>query len=367
MPPQRRVALFVDYENLHSALQKGASTSANPFGAAPRINFGALADAIEQRYGALNRGDFVVAANFTHYDQQKGGLNQLARLVNVDSFENRLARRQTQSTPGKKHVVKNFADMRLAFEIGQHAALDPADLYLLLTGDKAFAAVAHILLEQGHRVLFILPDLDNAALLIKENFEWVAFADLHPAETRSAPSPVTAPPEPNAPAPDELAGLMEAISAFRQTFSAPVPEAFVRAVLGPRADELLNKGTGRSKIDRWQDATGVACVSKRDERLVGKVVILPTRPELVSRANRLWAVARIAQAGLKDASRAQWRRELSAQANLSVAQAKAVLETLFELKILREGQLHTAHITLAQALEFVRRPQPGDSAPLATP
>lgn len=363
MPPKRRVALFVDYENLHSALQKRTASASNPYGLAPRINFGVLADNIEQRYGPLNRGDFVVVANFAHYDPQKGGLNQLARLVNVDSFENRLERRQVQASPGKRHVVGNYADMRLAFEIGQHAALNPADLYLLLTGDKAFAAVAHILLEQGHRVLFILPELDNAAMLIKDNFEWVAFADLH-----AAPAPAGAPTEGGAtapadpPPPDEVAPLLEAVSTFRQTFSAPVPEAFVRAVLGARADDLLNKANGRSKIDRWRDAAGVPCVSRREERLGGKVVVLPTRPELVSRANRLWAVARIAQAGLKEASRAQWRRALSTQADLSVNQAKTVLELLFELKILREGHLHTAYLTLPQALAFMHRPLPGEAA-----
>lgn len=355
-PPQCRVALFVDYENLHTALQKRTVSADSRFGLAPKIDFAALVEVLRQRYGQLSKGDFVVVANFTHYDPQKGGLNQLATLVNVDSFENRLARRQMQTTPGKKHVVDNFADMRLAFEIGQHAALRPADLYILLTGDKAFVAVAHILHDQGHRVLFIVPDPDNAALLIKDGFEWVAFAEVHPANHPAPVSETARPPALPTPTRDEVGPLLEAISAFRQTFTSPVPEAFVRAVLGEHAESALKKAFGQGKIDQWQDPNGVPCVSRREERLGGKVVIMASRADLVTRANHLWAVARIAQAKPKEASRAQWRRELSAQAQLSVSQTKAVLDTLFQLKVLRDGQLHTAFITLAQALAFVQHP-----------
>jgi len=161
MPKFQRVALFMDYENFHSTLQKRTSTLRHQYGFSPHLDFRQLVDFIEAHYGPLARRDFIAVANFTHYDRQKGGLNQVATLINVDSFEPRTVRRRKQKTAGgRKYVIPNYADMRLAYEVGRHVQYSPADLYILASGDKAFVAVAQALHEAGYPLYFLLADPD---------------------------------------------------------------------------------------------------------------------------------------------------------------------------------------------------------------
>ena len=84
-----RVAIFMDYENLISTLKHKSQKGNGDFGVSSPINFEAFANYISANFGSLEKSDFIVAANFAHYNQQLGGLNRIATLIDVDSFEAR--------------------------------------------------------------------------------------------------------------------------------------------------------------------------------------------------------------------------------------------------------------------------------------
>ena len=348
-----RVALFLDYENFHQSLKKRSQTASNVYGFTPQLDFEAMFDVINDLYGSLNPADFIVVANFTHYDSQKGGLDRVARLINVDSFETRLTRRETQNTPGKRHVIQNYADMRLAFEIGKHASHQHADLYILCTGDKAFGAVAEGLMERGHDVLFLLPDPGNAARLIKDHFEWVAYESLPIEQNITSQYTESESESPSKNDPTDV--LVNVVSRLRREFSVGVPLKIIQAMAGPSQSEtLLKMGQSAGVIDLWDSPEGVSCISLQSERLFGKVQPISTRADLVERAELLFAIAQIAEEGLADPTRAGWRRELRRRYQMSNRKAKALTTQLFDLEILQEGRLEKPRLSLEQVIEFLR-------------
>ncbi len=347
-----RVALFIDYENFYATLRRQHSVAPGAYGHVRDLDFEALVEVVTATYGPLRRDDFVVVANFTHFNPQKGGLSRMAQVIDVDSFEARSVRQVQQSSPGKKHVMRDYADMRLAFEIGQHAAHNPAPLYILCSGDKGFTAVGRALKAQGCEVLFLIPDPRRAAQLILDEFKWVAYNDLIALKKRAAPAP-----EPEArprTTSEPVDVLVNVITRVRETFSTPVPVCLIQALAGPRqAESLLNRAYGQGRVDLWTSPDGVACISRREERLFGKVVEQETRPAFVQRADMLLVVAEIGEAGLPDVSRAGWRRALKSRGGLSSKAAKRLLAQLLALGILREGELHKPKITVDAAIEFL--------------
>jgi len=365
MTTAHRAALFLDYENFYTALRQGLATAGLPYGAPPKINFENLARYVAEHFGPLAKEDFVVVANFAHYDPQKGGLNRIATLINADSFEDRRERQQTQNSPGKRHVVSNYTDMRLAFEIGQHAAARAADTYLIASGDSAFAAVGHALQAQGREVVFLLADPENAALLIKNSFKCIPLQTTRALET--AAPPVAAAPGAETPTPTPVADLCETINLLRRELTSAIPVGLVEAIFGVAARQLINQAQGQGKLDLWKDPAGVPCVSLPEDRLRGKVTPMPVRPALASRAALLQSLAGIAASGLDEPTEAQWRRALPRYTGLSVKAAKRLLDILFEMKILRYGALDRLHLPAPVALDFLQRsdvPEPPPRRPL---
>ena len=122
---QPRVALFLDFENLYATLKRRTKGPEHPYGLSPKLDFERLVAYIEEHYGTLAPEDFIVVANFSHYNPQIGGLNRVATVINAQSFMHPRVRRQRQRSPGKRWVIQNYADMRLAFELGRHVSTRP--------------------------------------------------------------------------------------------------------------------------------------------------------------------------------------------------------------------------------------------------
>ncbi len=356
MSDYERVALFMDYENFHATLQKRTRTLRHRFGFSPRVDFLQLVEFIERTYGALAREDFIAVANFTHYDPQKGGLNKVATIVPVDSFEPRSVRSREQASGGKKHVIKNYADLRLAYELGRHTRTRRADLYILASGDGGFAALGRALEEEGLPVLFLLADPDASAAVIKEGFPYFDFD-----RTQSLPEPAPpsrpSPQQPSPPPKDALQTLEKTLATLRRTLSAGVPLDLLMALLPPeRAEELIRKAEGQGLIDLWEaPESGLLCVSLRSERLFGKVKPIPVRGQVARRARQLYLISRI-PADLPTPSRAAWRRALKERLGLSNREAKALLQRLLDLGILRLSALRSLRLTLDTALLFLEHP-----------
>ncbi len=352
MPKYRRVALFLDYENLSSALQKRTRSTIHPYGYAPRLDFKALVEFIQFTYGALHKRDFIAVANFTHYDPQKGGLNQYATLVPVDSFDSRTTRQEQQTTPGKKHVVKDYADARLAYEIGQHSALHPADLYILGSNDKALVAVGRALIEAEIPVIFLLSNPDSAAVLIKENFDWIDFDHTQPADE---PAPIIEAPPPQAVDPAE--SLVQVISTLRQVLSSPIPLMLIEALYGTKdANNLLQRAISQGRIDLWQDAEGISYLTLRAERLHDVIVRQAVRGDILIGSRELQVVREIHSQGLAEATGAYWRRRLKETGRFSARQAKTLYTRLQACGILTPGRLDQPNLTPATALLFLQQP-----------
>lgn len=355
MKKYRRVAIFLDYENLHSALKKRSSTHEHRYGFSAKIDFSTFLDEVQARFGPVHHRDFVVVANFTHYDQQKGGLNQFAELVHVDSFDARAVRQDEQPSAGKKYVVQNFADMRLAFEVGKHAIGRPAELYLLVTGDKAFAAVGHALLERGIDVVFILPDPDQAGYILLEQFKYLDFDDLHPSRP-AEDSHVEAEDSPLLkPAPDVADLLAKTVSRLRRSLSTAIPTHLIAALIGPSvAGQVIQRAHSQGRIDLWTDPNGVECLSLRDERVYGKVVPQSIRKEIAERAWLLYHVAVIAESGKIDRSRAAWWRAIREESGYTVREAKQTIDDLLKAGILRIDHLDQTYMTMKNVLAFLQ-------------
>ncbi len=360
MPKFQRVALFMDYENFHATLQKRTSTLRHQYGFSPHLDFRQLVDFIEAHYGPLARRDFIAVANFTHYDRQKGGLNQVATLIHVDSFEPRTVRRREQKTAGgRKHVISNYADMRLAYEVGCHVQRSPAGLYILASGDKAFVAVAQALREAGYPVYFLLADSYSAAAAIKDSFDWFEFDRTQtppevPAPPQAAPQPSAAPPPPA----DEVDALCATLGTLRRELNTGIPVALLKALLPvERAEALIQKAHSQGRIDLWTaPESGVQCVSLREERLFDKVTPIPVRPEVARRAAQLYALQHIPVYSLQEPTRAAWKRAIKARLNLSNRETKALLQALFQYGLLQPARLERLHLSLESALRWLRQP-----------
>ena len=63
----------MDYENFFNSLKKQNKTFQNIYGFAPKLDFIHMVDYIERKIGTIAVEDFIVVANFSHYDGQKGG------------------------------------------------------------------------------------------------------------------------------------------------------------------------------------------------------------------------------------------------------------------------------------------------------
>ncbi len=340
-----RVALFLDFENFYTTLKRRNVGRGGPFGTSPHLDFEQLVAYIEENYGTLNPEDFIAVANFTHYNPQIGGLNRVARVIDAQSFLSRSARqRRFGRGKGKRFVIRDFADMRLAFEVGQHVATRPADIYMLGSGDEAFTAIGRTLQEMGFPVVFLVADPESEAVdhNIRAEFDLLDFA-----VTQRAPEPEPEPAE-EAPSPAAAADDVQTlVSALRREFSTAIPVALIEALLGPaQATEQLRKAQGEGLIDLWESPARVPCVSLQSERLFGKVQIMESRGDLVEAARVLQAVQRIAAQAPVGADRVYWRRALRDTLGLSNRQAKALLQRLLHLGVLRDGHMKHPRITL---------------------
>jgi hypothetical protein len=351
MPRYRRVALFLDYENLHNTLQKRTSTIEHRFGYSPHLDFKQLVAYIEAEYGPLHKRDFIVVANFTHYDEQKGGLNQVATLIHADSFESRAFRQEHQPAPGKKYVVRNFADTRLAYEIGHHIALRPADLYLIGSNDAALAAVGQALIQAEIPVVFLLPEPDKAAIILKENFDYFAFDSTQALNEPEPETKTDTPPRTEIDPAEELASI---ISELRQSLSTPVPISLIEVLYGSEQGlKLLERAQSQGLVDLWQDENGVSCVTRRTERLFDVIQKYPVRAGVTTRAQLLLSVRRIAERGLLDPTGATWRRSLKDEARISSNESKMLFNQLLNAKILRVGFMSQPVLNLETINRFM--------------
>ncbi len=339
-----RVALFLDFENFYTTLKRRTIGQRGPFGASPHLDFEQLVAYIEKNYGNLAPQDFIVVANFTHYNPQIGGLNRVATIIDAQSFQSRRARQHRFGYgKGKKFVIRNYADMRLAFEVGRHVETRPADIYMLGSGDEAFTAIGRTLRGMGFPVVFLVADPDSPSVdfNIREEFDLLDFA-----VTQREPEPEP-PPAEIASRLDEEEALVALIGDLRREFSTAIPVALIEAILGPtKAQEALRKAQGRGQIDLWESPSGVLCVSLQSERLFGKVQVMESRANLVAAAQVLVAVHRIAQTAPPHADRPYWRRALKQALGLSNRQAKMLLQTLLQLGVLADGRMTQPHVTL---------------------
>jgi len=340
-----RVALFLDFENFYTTLKRRTVGRRGPFGASPHLDFEQLVAYIEENYGELAPQDFIVVANFTHYNPQIGGLNRVATVIDAQSFQSRQARQHRFGHgKGKKFVIRNYADMRLAFEVGRHVATRPADIYMLGSGDEAFTAIGRTLREMGFPVVFLVADPDSPSVdfNIRAEFDLLDFA-----VTQREPEP-----EPE-PAPDESASLEQGetlvtlLGDLRRELSTAIPVALLEAILGPaEAQEALRKAQGRGQIDLWESPSGVPCVSLQSERLFGKVQVMESRADVVAAARLLAAVHRIAQDAPPQADRPYWRRALRQTLGLSNRQAKQLLQLLLQVGVLADGRMTRPRVTM---------------------
>ncbi len=354
MTKYRRVALFLDYENFHNALQKRTRSHQHPYGFSPHMDFEQMVAFIQENYGELQRADFIAVANFTHYDPQKGGLHRVATLIDVDSFEPRSVRSRQQSSAGKRYVIKNFADARLAYEIGAHVHAHPADLYIIGSGDKVFAAVGNALVQAGIPVMFLLPLQEVSAVVLQERFSCIDFQRTQKPEIPAEPTPH--PPSKKEPPPeDPVETLCKVLGTLRRTLNTGIPADLLKAFTPPGEGEtLLQKAVSQGKIDIWEaPESGIRCVSLRTERLYGKITPIPVRPQVAERAMQLYALTRIPHYSLEEPTRAAWKRAIKTRLQLSTRETKALLQQLFDLGMLQAGDLRHPHLTLERVLAFI--------------
>ena len=341
-----RVALFLDFENFYQTLKNRTVGRGGPFGTSPHLDFEQLVAYIEENYGDLAREDFIAVANFTHYNPQIGALNRVATVIDAQSFLHREVRqRKFGRHKGKKYVIPNYADMRLAFEIGQHVATRPADIYILGSGDDAFTAIGRTLRNKGFDVVFLAadPDSPSISLHIHAEFDLLDFA-----VTQREPEPE---PEAPLPTPQQEADQAEALAALvgdlRREFSTAIPVALLEALLGPEeAAEAIRRAQGAGKVDLWESPSGVPCISLQSERLYGKIQPMESRPAVVHTARLLAALHRIARQAPLHADRPYWRRALREHLGLSNREAKRLLQRLLALGVLADGRMTRPYVTL---------------------
>ncbi len=362
----RRAALFLDFENIYNALRRQMpGAQALPYGRPPKLDFERLVRYVEGHYGRLAKEDFIVVANFSHYNAQLGGLNRVATLIDAQSFLHPHARRRRQPSPGKKWVIRNYADMRLAYEIGRHVSTRPADVYIIGSGDESFTAVGRVLRSQGREVVFLVASVDLVAEDSNLRMEFSLFDFITAGAVRFEAEPE--PEDAEGPAKreeEDVERLLALLSRLRQTFQCGVPVMLVRALWRHETpwDEVLNQARGRGRVDLWQDPDRhITCLSRREERLYGRVHPIPVRPDVAHTARIFDALARLQRRAPRDADRAFWRRELREALALSSRKAKALLHALVDLGILRDGHLAHPRLTVETAVALARmlREHPG--------
>ncbi len=348
----KRVALFMDYENFYTSLKERSGL--NPYGTPPDLDFVQLVAYVEQNFGRLAPEDFIVAANFSHYNEQKGGLNKVATLMHLDSFKPHRLRQRDQPFAGLHHVLKNYVDMRLALEVGRHLAQRPADVYLIASGDGDFVAVAHAILEAGRRVYFLVPDSNKTAREIREQFA------VHEAPMLWLPQEPETPQEPatdeETEAPDPVQTVCDLLGALRREFSAGIPLDLLKVLLPPEhATAWVNKAYGEGLLDFW-NATNmpeVKCVSLRSARLQGKIIPMPTRPELARSGAVLQTL--IQHSSSLPPSQAAWKRRIKSVLGLSSKQAKRLFDDLAASQMLDPAYPTRLQIDLERLQAFMRR------------
>ncbi len=342
-----RVALFMDYENFYTGQRKPSYR--NPYGTPPELDFLLLVEYIEREFGTLRPQDFIVAANFSHFNTQKGGLNKVATIQNLDSFLPREVRARQQSTSGKFHVAKNYADMWLAYEIGRHVQQNPADIYIIASNDKDFLAVGHALQKANRRVVFLVPNAETIAQELALQFEWRSAPDIF-----RQPEP---PPVEDEPADvDPVATVLETLGQLRRTLSAGIPLDLLKALLPPEhAADWVKKAYGQSKLDFWQapNYPDVQCVSLRAARIRNQVIEIDTRAELVASGKILYTLA--TQVSGIEPSHAAWRRAIKDLLQVTNNESKRILNDLFACQLLDRAFPTALHVTLEKALCFITR------------
>lgn len=333
----QRVAMFMDYENFFNSLKRLNQTFQNIYGFSPTIDFEHMVDYIGAHYGRLAPHDFFAVANFTHYDKQKGGLNKVATLIDVDSFEVREVRSREQASPGKKYVMENYADARLAFELGRHAALNPADIYIIVSGDKFFAAPARALVNDGLEVVFMVTDPAKTAFIIKQYYPTFTFTETQPdprKQRQEESEKTTEPPK------DSVELLCELITRLREALSCGIPVALVQAIYGVgTSGEAIKKAQGQGRIDLWSTPKGIQCISKQEERFYGKVHPIAVRDDVLDWAELLYHMRVIIESSNHLESTADWRKALQNEAGISSKKAKQLVNQMLDAGVFHHGEL----------------------------
>ncbi len=252
--------------------------------------------------------------------------------------------------------MKDFADMQLAFEIGQHAAANPADLYMIASGDKAFSAIGRALQKKGFPVLFLFAYPDQAAVILKEEFTWIDFLNTqhgHGEEQEDTKKPTEE--NDSSTKSDAVDVLCHVISVLRQEFSTSIPLTLIKAIYGSeKGYHLVQTAQSRGRVDQWDDPNGITCVSRHEERMFNKVVPITTRPDFAVRSENLYKIRMVMESGLKEPTRAEWRRALKEQGEMSVKDAKQLLNTLLEEGILRDGNLGSINLPIETIIKFLK-------------
>ncbi len=352
-----RVALFLDFENLYTTLKRRTAGTRNPYGYSPRMDFPALVRYIEERYGTLAPEDFIAVANFTHYNPQLGGLNRVATVIDAQSFMGSQVRRRRQRTHGKKWVIRDFADMRLAFEVGRHVATRAADIYILGSGDEAFTALGRTLRDMGFQVIFLVADTTSASTdaNILEEFDVIDFLVTQPVPEPEEEEPSGRAENTAKEHADPTDALVELIATLRRRLRTGIPVNLVVALLGvERGARLLDQASGQGRVDVWDSPEGVRCVSLQQERVFGQVQKMAVRPAVAEAARVFFAVASVAS-GERPArpDRAFWRKALRRQLSLSNKEAKALLQRLLSAGVLHDAHLHRPRLTVETLERFL--------------
>jgi uncharacterized LabA/DUF88 family protein len=351
--PGPKAALFVDYENLYNTLKR-RSRADGDFGVA-HIDFEALAGYVRKNFGTLAAEDFIVVANFRQYNRQMGGLNRLARLVDVNAFEARAVRNQDAQTAGMKFVARNYSDMALAYLAGLHAGSEGADVYVFVSGDSAFAAVAEQLARSGKDVVFIIPD-DAPSPLLGERHHCVPFSETQPPPGEPVKEEPANQPQADAPASpsDQIAAMLSSLQ--REFTGSGIPAGLLCAVLGPgRAQKLLDRARSESVIDLWKDTEGVECASVTQMRMNGRVVPMTVRPRLRLAAKVLLELARAVEGNLRQWTLPDWRKAIKEAGGFSNNEAKEWLDVLLEVGILRAAALNRPDFRLDKVIGFINK------------
>ena len=361
---QPEIALFVDLENLISTIKHQSQKGIGDFGTQASIDFEALTQYIEKQFGSVNKENFFVIANFAHYNQQLGGLNRMATLINVDSFEAREVRSKHQHSPGKRYVIQNYSDMAIAFQAGIHLANSPADIYIFITGDAAFAAVASMIQERYKRqVHFILPDENKAAAILKR-FLCIPFSETQPERIQqrsiSEKKDETSTGIPETPSKQNTRTIQDAVAQLRIEFRTAIPTMLIRSLIGPKtAQKQLDRARTEEVIDLWtkENETGDSneFISLQKERLYGKIIEMDTRPGLLQASNILFSIAQTAEQTQKPASRSDWRKQLKQRLNISNAESKKWLDLLLTTQVLRDERIQDPDITLDSVIPFIHQ------------